>query len=107
MPTEAAFSWGEVLAIPGVGAALAMCWLFLKHLKDQRTSDDERDKRKDATLEKISSEFSGTVRHDSTDVQTGLDKRHETTSILLNDSREREAKLHQLIHQVASAKAKD
>lgn len=91
------FSWGEVLAIPGVGAALAMCWMFLKHLKEQREADDQRDKRKDATLEKISSDFSGTVQHVSADVKEGLDKLHETTTILLNDSREREAKLHALL----------
>lgn len=106
MPVEQSFSWGEVLAIPGVGAALAMCWLFLKHLKEQRTSDDSRDKRKDETLEKISADFSGTVRHVSSDVKEGLDKLHQTTTLLLNDSRDREAKLHALIHQVSKEPAK-
>lgn len=92
-------TWGEVLAIPGAGAALAMCWLFLKHLKEQRTADSADSRHKDETIEKVTAEFSQTVRHVSTDVKEGLDKLHETTTLLLNDSREREAKLHALIHR--------
>jgi hypothetical protein len=106
-----AISWTEVLAVPGIGAALFVCWMFLKHLREQRDADHEAAKqrieeasRKDAHVERIAADFSQTIRAVSLDVKQGLDRLHETTSSLLLDGRERESRLHDLFREVSSKK---
>lgn len=100
-PVVATFPWTEVLSSGGVGVALAMCWLFLKHLKEQRQTDAEESKRKDENVERITTEFSQTVRHVSSDVSNSIEKLQETTTLLLTDSRDREAKLHEILRGIA------
>ena len=91
----ATIPWTELLSSGGVGVALAMCWLFLKHLREQRIADAEESKRKDETVATVTAEFSQTIRAVSTDVKDGMAKMQETQTILLADSRDREARLHE------------
>lgn len=97
--------WAEILSGGGVGVALAMCWLFLKYLREQRIVDAEETKRKDETIERVTGHFSTTVQSVSTDVKEGLANMQETQVMLLKDSRDREAGLHALIREQNQNKA--
>lgn len=93
--------WSEILS-GGAGAlAIAICWMFLKHLKDIREADLEEGRRKDESVERITTEFSQTVRQVSTDVKQGLDKLQETQSILLKDHRDQVMQLHDLLRNTS------
>ena len=89
--------WADLLSGGGVGVTVFMCWLFLKHLREQRVADIEDAKRKDETIAGVTTEFSRTIQNVSADVKDGMTKMQETQVILLKDNREREAQLHDLL----------
>lgn len=86
----------------GAGAiAVAMCWMFLKYLRDQRTAELEESRRKDELVGRVTSDFSETVKAVGSDVKDGLNKMHETQTALLADHREQVAQLHSMLRGVA------
>lgn len=80
----------KILSTGGVGVALVMCWLFLKHLGEMRKEHND-------TIRQVSTDFSATQR-------STTDKFAETTTTILQDTRERENQLHNLIRETISNK---
>lgn len=80
----------KILSTGGVGVALVMCWLFLKHLGEMRKEHND-------TIRQVSTDFSATQR-------VTTDKFAETTTTILKDTRERENQLHTLIREMIENK---
>ena len=94
--------WTEILSSGGgLGLFVAALWMFLRHLKEVQQQTAEADARKSATIEKISADFSSTVKGVAADVNNGLAKLNETTNLLLADGRERENRLHKMFRELA------
>tara|TARA_R110002126_G_scaffold291760_1_gene457023 strand:- start:6828 stop:7121 length:294 start_codon:yes stop_codon:yes gene_type:complete len=79
----AALPWAEILGGGAAGVAVFMCYLFLRHMSEAR-------KEANVVIEKVSTDFASTVRDNS-------EKFSETTQFILTDSKDREAKLHELL----------
>jgi hypothetical protein len=90
------FPWVELAGSGGVAAALSMCWMFLKHLKDQKLAENE-------ALKEITSQFAQTIRIASTDVKEGMAVFQAHTAVLLADGRDRETRMHELLRETRAA----
>jgi hypothetical protein len=100
------FPWADVISGGGgLGVFISALWMFLKHMKETQEQTNASAAKKNETTAQISKDFSDTVRAVSSDVKAGLDKLSETTNSLLADSREREARLHALMHTLTKEKA--
>ena len=88
--------WKELIGGGSVGVALLMCWLFLKHQTEMR-------KEHNATIEKVTQQNGDVIKQVTTDFSTTVrnnsEKFNDTTQMILRDSREREDKLHAIIHK--------
>lgn len=77
--------WDKILGGGAAGIAVVMCWLFLKHQSEMR-------KEHNATIEKVTDRFAGTVEQNA-------DKFNQTAQLILQDSKQREERLYNLIEK--------
>lgn len=76
----------------GASVGVAMVVLFLRYL-------EKKDKASNDAIKAVASDFSQTIRDVSSDVKLGMSDIHTQTQTILSDSRDREAKLHELIRE--------
>lgn len=76
----------------GVGAAVTMVILFLKHI-------EKKDRATNEVITNVTKEYTRGIKDCSNDVKIGLHTFQEQTQTLLIDGREREEKLHGIIQK--------